>query len=291
MQAEALEARVCALWRQLLSTIVFVYIMGKTANGNIGADGVLLLPLVIGCTAFAVWIGASRSLCTLRVQRAVDKIQSTDNEETNRRLGRDRSAESLDVDNGVDVFEYHDITTMSLYFLRGVMVWLLVLLYVFALSVVGLFLYVSTCQSWFWSVCQSLPWYFLPLLCAVALLWTGCFTRCLYRRSTVEAIRTFGEPCRTKTSYLHAWKYLFAGSLLYAALLYASPAPPVWRWALIATHSVRAVKVLVSLHGQALQRGRGRERGGGGCAVGKGVCSPVVILLLREVIHAAQEKK
>ncbi|CAM9716256.1 unnamed protein product, partial [Ectocarpus sp. 12 AP-2014] len=132
----------------VLSTIVFLHIMGKTANGNIGDDGVLVLPLVIGCTAFAVWIGASRSLCTLRVQRAVDKLRSTDNEATNRRLGRDRPTESLDVDNGVDVFEYHDITTMSLYFLRGVMVWLLVLLFVTALSVVHLFLYVSTCQSW-----------------------------------------------------------------------------------------------------------------------------------------------
>ncbi|CAN0482160.1 unnamed protein product, partial [Ectocarpus sp. 8 AP-2014] len=57
----------------VLSTIVFVYIMRKAANGNIGGDGVLLLPLVIGCTAFAVWVGASHSLCTLRVQRAVDK--------------------------------------------------------------------------------------------------------------------------------------------------------------------------------------------------------------------------
>ncbi|CAM9410193.1 unnamed protein product, partial [Ectocarpus fasciculatus] len=132
----------------VLSTIVFVYIMGDTVNGCRENDWVLLLPLVLACTACAVRTGVSHSLCALRVQYAVDDIRSTNNEETNRRLGRGRSAASLDVDDGVDVFEYHDITTMSLNFLRGGMVWLLVLLFLTALLVACFFLSLSTCLSW-----------------------------------------------------------------------------------------------------------------------------------------------
>ncbi|CAM9556376.1 unnamed protein product, partial [Ectocarpus fasciculatus] len=122
--------------------------MGDTVNGGRENDWVLLLPLVIACTTCAVWTGVSHSLCTLRVQYAVDDIRSTNNEETNRRLGRGRSAVSLDVDDGADVFEYHDITTMSLNFLRGGTVWLLVLFFLTALLVAFIFLSKYTCLSW-----------------------------------------------------------------------------------------------------------------------------------------------
>ncbi|CAM9243875.1 unnamed protein product, partial [Ectocarpus fasciculatus] len=135
----------------VLSTVAFVYIMRKAVDLS---DWDIILPLVVACTACAIWTGASHSLCTLRVQGAVDKIRSTNDEESDRRLGRGRPAEPLDVDDGVhvDVFEYHDITTMSLHFLRAGLVWALVQLFVIALCVVlipwYLFLGQSTCQSW-----------------------------------------------------------------------------------------------------------------------------------------------
>lgn len=43
---------------------------------------------------------------------------------------------------------------------------------------------------------------------------------------------------------------LFVASVVYAVLVYLSPVPSIWRWILIATHTPRALKVIVPVIGQ-----------------------------------------
>jgi len=195
-----------------------------------------LFPPVVTCIGCAVWTGASHSLWTSRVRRAVDTIVSTNASEIGR-VGPGSWADSLSLDR-VDVFEYHDVITLSLYVLKVVSVWLLLQ---------TLSLGVTLCVVIYLLLAFSIQTDVLWVLGIFVALWLGCFFRLMYTCGVAERIWNLGEACRTRPFYARVRPVLLVANLLYAVLLYLSPVPSAWYWSLIAMHTARAVKVLASL--------------------------------------------
>lgn len=200
------------------------------------ARGCFLFPPVVVCIGCAVWTGVSHSLCTARVRRAVDTIVATNASEISR-VGPGDWADSLSLDR-VDVFEYHDVITLSLYVLKVVSVWLLWQ---------TLSLGVTLCVVIYLLLAFSIQTDVLWVLGIFVALWLGCYFRLMYTCRIVGRIWNLGEACRTRPFYRRVQPMLFVANLMYAVLLYLSPVPAVWYWCLIAMHTARALKVLASL--------------------------------------------
>lgn len=200
------------------------------------ARGCFLFPPVVICIGCAVWTGASHSLWTSRVRRAVETIVSINASEIGR-VGPGSWADSLSLDR-VDVFEYHDVITLSLYVLKVVSVWLLLQ---------TLSLGVTLCAVVYLLLAFSIQRDVLWVLGIFVALWLGCFFRLMYTCGVAGRICTLAEACRTRPFYARVRPVLLVANLLYAVLLYLSPVPASWYWCLIAMHTARAVKVLASL--------------------------------------------
>lgn len=236
-----------------LSTMIFVYTIKEAAKilSNKIPETWLwppILPLVVFCAVCAAWAVLSPFLCTSRAQAAVDNMKAVTESVGTSSLRRGRSAESLDLD-GVDLFEYHDVTTMAVSDLTGVIAG--VLLWVVLSPPMVLLYYVVVmmiCTDWAWFTCQSFSTNSLLLpMCVFFLLCLGCCSRVLYTTGVADQIIKLGEPCRTHPFSRHARAVVFAGSVLYAALVYLCPVPPMWRWGVIVTHTTRTLKVVYSL--------------------------------------------
>ena len=241
----------------VLSTIVFLYVMkgaGETIKdmrsggldfrelcnlsvGSIfGSLLLLFLPLnALVCTGCAlccaVWTGVSHSLCLSRVRAAVDDIDSAaGGGGINRPGGR----------CSVNLFEYHDVVTMGLRISKAVSVWVLFQVF-FIMPVVGIVAHWMSYSSDNWSVLHvlKLVWmalyfvFFVFFLCAIAVI-----------------IVKSGEEYRTRPFHFHARVLLLTSAMVFAVLLYFSPAPSTWRWTLIAIHAIRVSNVLTSLFSQ-----------------------------------------
>lgn len=226
----------------VLSTVVFVYaIKGAVEiieNQDV-ARGCFLFPPVVLCIGCAVWTAVSHSICAPRAQGAVNSIVSTNASEIDR-LGPVAWADSLSLD-GVDLFSYHDVLSLSLNVLKVVSAWLLLQVLSLGLTlcvVVYLLLAFSLASDAYWLLAVFVP------------LWLGTYARVMYKYGVVGRTWKLGEACRTQPFHPHVQPMLLVSSLVYAVLLYLSPVPPAWYWSLIATHTARALTVLVSLRWQ-----------------------------------------
>lgn len=231
----------------VVSTTVFVYAIMEAVWIVFYVESWCgLRPPMLFCTGCVVWTGISHYVGTARVEGAVGQIRAATMSETSRVrcVGPAGPLHNLD---GVDMFEYHDITTMSLKVLKGVSVWLLFEVLSTPLVWLRFLVLVRTCRSWSWGMCESFPEGYLPLMCVTIILCFGCYARLLSNFGVFGQIRTLGEPCRTQVFYFRVQTWLSAGSIAYAALVYLSPVPSMWRWSLIVTHTARAFKVLDSL--------------------------------------------
>lgn len=227
----------------VLTTIIFVYAMigaVEIVRDQDVARGCFLFPPVVICIGCAVWTGASHSLWTSRVRRAVGTIVSVNASEIGR-LGPGSWADSLSLDR-VDVFEYHDVITLSLYVLKVVSVWLLLQ---------TLSLGVTLCVVIYLLLAFSIQRDALWVLGIFVALWVGCFCRLLCTCGVAGRIWKLGEACRTRSFYARVRPVLLVANLLHAVLLYLSPVPAVLYWCLISMHTARAVKVLASLHARS----------------------------------------
>eukprot|EP00752_Nemacystus_decipiens_P008687 g7754.t1 len=160
------------------------------------------------------------------------------------RLERDRLEESLERD-GVNVFDFREIVTTSVSVLWGISAFLLLQLVSLVLS-----LPFSFCLVFFSSTADSETEHVGVWLVFVALELLA-FTRLLHRFRFGEKFRSLEQECRTQPSCSRVRVVLVASSIAYALVLYFSPAPPEWQWSLIAVHTVRASKLLVSLRDQS----------------------------------------
>eukprot|EP00752_Nemacystus_decipiens_P010687 g9518.t1 len=233
----------------VLSTIVFVYALRGAVdiieNQDV-ARGCFLFPPVVLCIGCAVWTGVSHSVCAPRVQEAVDSIVSTNAIEIDR-LGPVAWEDSLSLDE-VDLFSYHDVLSLSLNVLKVVSAWLLLQ----ALSL-GLTLCVVAYLLLAFTFASDAYW----LLAVFVPLWLATYVRVMYKYGIVGRTWKLGEACRTQPFHVHVRAILLVSSLVYAVLLYLSPVPAAWYWSLIATHTARAVLVLISLRWQSDGVGEG----------------------------------
>ncbi len=227
----------------VLSTIVFGYTVkvGVTVQALFG---------YLAVAGYAVWTGVSCYLCASRVQATVTDIKAVNARESSS-LRHDGLASYLDI-GGVDLFEYHDIASMSSNMLRMAFVWLLFLGPVCIPLVIILILVTSlTCQQWSWLSCTSYSMLFPPLMFLVSAVYLGYFTRFLYTSGVINTIWDLGKPCQNQPfsfKYCTAWTLISAGSIVYVAFTFTSSAPSVWRSGVILTHTARALRVLYSLH-------------------------------------------
>lgn len=233
----------------VLSTIVFMYALKgavEIVENQDVARGCFLFPPVVLCIGCAVWTGVSHSLCAPKVQGAVNSIVSTNASEIDR-LGPVAWADSLSLD-GVDLFSYHDVLSLSLNVLKVVSAWLLLQVLSLGLTlcvVVYLLLAFSLASDAYWLLAVFVP------------LWLATYARLMYKHGVVGRTWKLGEACRTQPFHSHVRPMLLVSSLVYAVLLYLSPVPAAWYWSLIATHTARAVLVLVSLRWQSERAGEG----------------------------------
>ena len=212
------------------------------------ARGCFLFPPVVLCIGCAVWTGLSHSLCASKVQGAVNSIVSANAIEIDR-LGPVAWADSLSLDE-VDPFSYHDVLSLSLNVLKVVSAWLLLQ----ALSL-GLTICVVVCLLLAFSLASDAYW----LLAVFVPLWLATYVRVMYKHGIVGRTWKLGEACRTQPFHAHVRPMLLVSSLVYAVLLYLSPVPAAWYWSLIATHTARAVLLLISLRWQSDRVGEGGD--------------------------------
>eukprot|EP00903_Cladosiphon_okamuranus_P010708 g10120.t1 len=233
----------------VLSTVVFVYALKGAVeiieNQDV-ARGCFLFPLVVLCIGCGVWTGVSHSLCATRVQGAVNSIVSANASEIDR-LGPVAWAGSLILD-GVDLFSYHDVLSLSLNVLKVVSAWLLLQVLSLGLTlcvVVYLLLAFTLACDPYWLLAVLVP------------LWLAAYARVVYKYGIVGRTWKLGEMCRTQPFHSHVRPVLLVSSLVYAVILYLSPVPAAWYWSLIATHTARALLVLISLRRHSERAGEG----------------------------------
>ncbi|CAM9671117.1 unnamed protein product [Scytosiphon promiscuus] len=204
----------------VLSAIVLMHAVKGVVTSSTLWQIVELLPVVV-CTK----CGANEGLSQIHpsyARRSVDLVREMD------RL-RDDSSASSDLD-GVDIFEYNDMVTLSLAPLS----------YSGQLS---LFL--------LWCVATNLPlaggvW---PRWCTVAVVgaWCVCSSYAvvtlLPRRPRLRKLFLTRPRCR-RGRFL-----LLLSGVVYAVSLFCSPLPSWWMWSLIVTHTTRLLNVLVALRG------------------------------------------
>lgn len=233
----------------VLSTIVFVYALKgavEIVQNQDVARGCFLFPPVVLCIGCAVWTGVSHSLLAPRVQVAVNNIVSANAIEINR-LGPVAWADTLSLD-GVDLFSYHDVLSLSLNVLKVVSAWLLLQVLSLGLTlcvVVYLLLAFTFAVDAYWLLAVFVP------------LWLGTYARLMYKYGIVGRTWKLGEACRTQPFHPHVRPMLLVSSLVYAVLLYLSPVPAAWYWSLIATHTARALLILISLRWQSERAAEG----------------------------------
>lgn len=232
----------------VLSTIVFGYTV-KVDVLNVLSVSAQALFGYLAVAGYAVWTGVSYYLCTSRVHAAVNDIKAVHARESSG-LRRDGPAASLDI-GGVDLFEYHDIASMSSNMLQLAFVWLLFLGPIsIPLFIISLLVSLLTCQEWAFLSCNSYSMFFTPLIFFLSVLYLGYFSRFLYTSGVITKIWNLGKPCQNQPfSFKHctAWTLMSVGSLVYTAFMFSSSAPSVWRWGVILTHNARTLRVLYSL--------------------------------------------
>ena len=241
----------------VLSTIVFGYTVKGSVDGlKDGSEGLcsfflLLLMLLLwwlSPTIIAVWTGVYHCLCTSKVQTAVETIKAANAREAEG-VRNDGQMAPVGLD-GVDLFEYHDVTSMSSNMTKLGIVWVLSQVLTIPLFIVFLGLALSTCEMGFLAF-NSCPVYLIPLDCFISALFLGCVARALFKSGIVKKILDVGKPCQTmpfSTVFCHVWTVVWVGSLVvYNAFTFVSPAPVMWRWGAILMHTTRTVKVLYSL--------------------------------------------
>lgn len=233
----------------VLSIIVFMYALEGAVeiikNQDV-ARGCFLFPPVVLCIGCAVWTGVSHSIFAPRVQVAVNDIVSTNASEIER-LGPVAWADPLSLD-GVDLFSYHDVLSLSLNVLKVVSAWLLLQVLSLGLTVcvvIYLLLAFSLASDAYWLLAVFVP------------LWLLTYVRVMYKCGVVGRTWKLGEACRTQPFHSHVRPMLLISSLVYAVLLYLSPVPAGWYWSLIATHTARALLVLISLRWPSEHAGEG----------------------------------
>ena len=160
------------------------------------------------------------------------------------RLERDRLAESLERD-GVNVFDFREIVTTSVRVLSGTSGFLLLQVVSMALS-----LPFGFCLVFFSSNADSETEHVGVWLVFVALE-LFAFTRLFYRFRVGEKFRNLEQECRTQPTCTRVRVVLVLSSVAYAVVVYFSPAPSECQWSLIAMHTARALKLLVSLRDQS----------------------------------------
>ncbi len=238
----------------VLSAVAFGYTLKVGVNGlkvhNVDDVAwwlqVLWVVLLSGC---AVWSGVSHSLCTSKVQAAVGGIEAANARESSS-VRLDGSVSSLGLD-GVDLFEYHDITSMSWNMSKLASV--PVLLYGIGIVplIISLIVGILTCAEWAFFSCNSHSMFYVPVTVFVSALFLGCGARMLYTSGVVgDIVSTFREAVPNQAVFdhiLHIWTLVLVGGFLYNACMLFSPAPSVWRWGATLTHTARTLKVLYSL--------------------------------------------
>jgi len=203
-------------------------------------------------TGCAVWIGVSHLFCTSMVQAAVGSIEAA-NARGAGGLQCDDPAAFLGLD-GVDPFEYLDMTSISSNMLKLTIVWMLSQVIIVASALVAFLVDVGTCQEWAFFSCNSYSKLQVPLALFCPALFLGCVARVLWKFGIVGKIRTLGNLCQTEpfsAIYGTAWIVILAGGLVFDAFMLFSPAPWMWRSGAILTHTARALKVLYSLSARA----------------------------------------
>jgi len=233
----------------VLSTIVFGYTV-KVDVLNVLSVNVRALFGYLAVAGYAVWTGASYYLCTSRVDAAVNDVKAVNTRESSSMRG-DGSAASVGL-GGMDLFEYHDIASMSSNMIQLAFVWLLFRGPVcIALSIIALLASLFTCQEWAWFSCNSYSIFFAPLVFVFSALYLGYLARFLYTSGVVDKIWNLGKPCQNQPfSFKHctAWTLISVGSLVYTVFMFTSSAPSVWRWGVVLTHAARTLRVLCSLY-------------------------------------------
>lgn len=244
-----------------LSTIVFGYATKGTVDGLCEQDielspgevarSWLLFPPVLLCIGCTIFTGVSHLVCSVRSQGAVNSTASANACEM-KRLGRGKWANYLG-DDGVDLHEYHDVITVASHTSKVVSLWILFVFSALLLSFgVVLFLLLS---------------YGFPL---GPTLWSTIAAYLLvsfvvfFLRGVTGRIWKSAGACRTQPFHPHTRALLLVSTMIYAVLLYLSPAPSTLRWSVSVTHSTRALKVLASLRGQdegGVDRAGGEDAG------------------------------
>ncbi len=236
-----------------LSAVIFGYTVKAAVNGLKSFEdvrlalvqlmGLLLNVLPTGCV---VWSGQSNCCYTSKVLAAVGRIEAANAREAVG-LRRDGPSESLGL-HGVDLFEYHDIASMSLNMLQMVFMWVLSKVVFSALAIILIILAVTSCEFALGSVkCSA---FFVPAVLFCSALFLGCVALLLYSCGVIGKIRNLGELFQTEpfsATSCNVWTRILVGGLVYDGVLLFSPAASVWRWGAILTHTARTLKVLYSL--------------------------------------------
>lgn len=231
----------------VLSAAVFVYAIKGVAeiiNDDCDFGWIALWINVVLCTGCVVWTWLSHSICMFKAQGAVNKIKSIHEGEIDR-LGCSRRAGSRGLD-GIDLFEYHDVITISLNVSKVISLWLL-----FVFFWLGVLLLLVICLVLFpFNVFSGVGSDFACTLSVSLCLWFVCYTRLIFSRGVIGRIVTFGEAFRFQPFHVDVRALLLVSSMVYSLLLFFSPVPPMWRWSLITMRTIRTLKVWASLRGQ-----------------------------------------
>lgn len=235
----------------VLSTTFFVSAI-KTAVEN--ADGCFHFVgvgiwVAVLCSGCAVWPGICHCLCASRVHRAVNKIKST-NARGFDRLEDGSPEGDLDLD-GLDLYEYHDVVTITLNNSRVFFGWLLLLCF----GIGWLFCIVASFMLALPDP-RSDPNELAVVIFVLSFSWLGWLTWLMHKYGVVGKIRKFGQAYRTQPFHVDVPALLLVSSAVYALFLCSSPAPSMWKWSLIATHTARVSKVLAFLWGRILKAWR-----------------------------------
>lgn len=260
----SLGAVLCGL-EAIVSTIVFAYTINKVSEfavGSAGTDtgkwkaiqalfpgwmmiadfdnpGFLPLPPVLIFTGCAIWTGISHTFfCTWK-----RRGESTPTNDEVSRLERERLSESVDLD-GVDLFDYREIVGFSLDACKGFSMWVFYQLFSFLFTCAWIMLLVVNFS--FGSRVELTA----GLALAFALWLSGCTCVLLRKFGFISRFRKLGQACRTQPRSYAVKGLLMESGVWYAAVLYVSPAPAVWRWSLAVTHIARSLKLLHSLRGR-----------------------------------------
>jgi len=201
---------------------------------------------VVLCTACVVYTGLCGVICSSRVQNAVLKMKS-DHESEIDLLEHGRRAGSRGL-GGIDLFEYHDVISISLNVSKVISCWLLFIVFVLGcclLLIVNLLLFPFSFSSSKFNDGISVV-AFLTSVC----LWFVYYVRLIYSRGVIGRIMAFREECRSHPFHAHVQALLLMSSIAYAIFLYFSHISYSWFWSLILVRIVRMLKVWVDLHGQ-----------------------------------------